>query len=138
MNDTIILTITILLLVAILFVMARTNSRKIPEKKKERIYSKLEEIKMQIENNDAYARRDAIIKMDNLLFKALQIRYKDTFDGIENLKKAKSLFRKDTYQNIWNVHKLRNDIVHDDRDIEYNEAVNAYKIYKMAIYKILQ
>lgn len=93
---------------------------------------------MQIENNDAYARRDAIIKMDNLLFKALQIRYKDTFDGIENLKKAKESFRKDTYQNIWNVHKLRNDIVHDDRDIEYNEAVNAYKIYKMAIYKILQ
>ena len=138
MDSTVILTIVILFLIAILFLMARLNSKRIPEKKKERIFSKLEEIKLQVESEDIYARRDAIIKLDNLMSKALQIRYKNTLNTSENLKNSKAIFRKDVYQNIWDIHKLRNEIVHNDKDIEYDEAINAYKIYKMAIIRILQ
>lgn len=138
MDSTLILTIVILFLIAILFLMARLNSKRIPEKKREKIYSKLEEMKLQVENQDVYARRDAIIKLDNLMSKALQIRYKNTLNTSENLKSAKAIFRKDVYQNIWDIHKLRNEIVHNDKDIEYDEATKAYKIYKMAIIRILQ
>lgn len=135
---TTIITIVILLLVVVLFVMARLNSKRIPKKKKENILSKLEEIKIQVKSEDVYARRDSIIKMDNLLSKALQIRYKNELNSGENLKLAKNLFRKDTYQDIWDAHKLRNEIVHNDKDIEYDDAVKAYNIYKIAITKILQ
>jgi hypothetical protein len=138
MDNTIILTITVLLFVTILFIMARINSTRIPEKKKEKVYSKLEEMKIQAGSDDEYARRDAIIKLDNLMSKALQIRYKNVLSAGDNLKTAKTLFRKDSYQSIWEVHKLRNEIVHNDKDIGYDEAVKAYKVYKMAINRILQ
>ncbi len=138
MDNTILLTISILFLIAILFVMARINSRRVPQKKKEKIYEKLENIKLQVQSEDVYARRDAIIKLDNLLSKALQIRYRNEKNCGDNLKMAKKLFRRDTYQNIWDVHKLRNNIVHKDEDIGYDEAQQAYKTYKMAINKVLQ
>jgi len=138
MDNTVLLTIFILFLIALLFVMARVNSRKVPQKKKEKIYSRLEDIRMQVQSDDVYARRDAIIKLDNLLSKALQIRYRNEKSCGDNLKMAKNLFRKDSYQNIWEAHKLRNSIVHKDEDIGYDEAQQAYKIYKMAINKLLQ
>ena len=138
MDNTVILTVVILLLIAVLFLMARINSKRIPQQKRDKILERLDEIKMQAESDDVYARRDAIIKMDNLLARALQVRYKNTLSSGDNLKSAKTLFRKDTYQNIWDAHKLRNDIVHNDRDIEYDETQKVYKVYKMAINKILQ
>ncbi len=117
--------------------MARINSLKVPSKKKNKIYSKLEDLKIQIEDDDIYARRDAIIKLDNLLSKALQIRYKNDLSCGENLKKAKNLFHRDKYQEIWDIHKIRNEIVHKDKEIGYDTAQRAYKVYKMAINKIL-
>ena len=118
--------------------MARINSRRVPQKKKEKVYLRLDDIRLQVQSEDVYARRDAIIKLDNLLSKSLQIRYKNEKNCGDNLKIAKNLFRKDSYQTIWDAHKLRNSIVHKDKDIGYDEAQQAYKVYKMAINKILQ
>jgi len=138
MDNTLLLTIFILFLIALLFIMARISSTRVPQKKKEKIYSRLEDIRMQVQSDDVYARRDAIIKLDNLLSKSLQIRYRNEKSCGDNLKIAKNLFRKDSYQNIWEAHKLRNSIVHKDEDIGYDEAQQVYKIYKMAINKLLQ
>ncbi len=138
MDNSLILTIGLLLLISVLFVMARLSSSKIPIKKREDIYSKLEELELQCKSEDGYARRDAVIKMDNLLSKSLQIRYKNTLNSGDNLKLAKTLFRKDTYQEIWDIHKLRNEIVHNDKNISYDETQKAYKVYKIAIEKILK
>lgn len=138
MDNQILFTILILSLIAILFVMARVNTLRVPAKKKEKIQSKLEELKVQISRDDTYAIRDAIIKLDNLLSKALQIRYRNDLSCGDNLKKAKKLFRKDKYQEIWDVHKMRNEIVHKDKEIGYDTAQSAYKVYKMAINRIVK
>ncbi|MGI6423004.1 MAG: hypothetical protein ACOX0X_00010 [Candidatus Dojkabacteria bacterium] len=137
MDNPILITVVILALIAILFLMARINTLKIPASKKEKIFKRLEELKIQIEENDGYARRDAIIKLDNLLSQALQSRYRNSNSCGDNLKIAKNLFRKDKYQEIWDVHKIRNEIVHKDKEIGYDTVLHAYKVYKMAISKIL-
>jgi len=138
MENSNLIIILILALISLLFIMARANSIKVPVQKKEKIFNKLEDLKTQTESDDTYARRDAVIKLDNLLTKSLQIRYKNEKSCSDNLKLAKGLFRKDTYQRIWDVHKLRNKIVHKDEDVSYDSAVQAYKVYKMAVEKLLK
>ncbi|MDX9738993.1 MAG: hypothetical protein RBT33_01340 [Candidatus Dojkabacteria bacterium] len=138
MDNSILLTVTIVVLIVLLVIMARYNSKRVPVEKKSKILKKLDDLREQSESDEMYARRDAIIKLDNLLSKSLQIRYSNESSCGDNLKNAKTLFRKDYYQDIWDVHKLRNEIVHKDADVSYDSAQQAYKIYKMAITKILK
>ncbi len=133
MDNQVIITVIILLLVGILFLVAYINSKKIPLRKKERILEKLEELENQTKSTEVYARRDAIIKLDNLLGKALNIRYSNDLTTGDNLKKAKKLFDKQLYQQLWDVHKIRNDIVHNDREISFPETEDMYRIYKLGI-----
>lgn len=133
MDNQVIITVIILLLVGILFLVAYINSKKIPLRKKERILEKLEELENQTKSTEVYARRDAIIKLDNLLGKALNIRYSNNLTTGDNLKKAKKLFDKQLYQQLWDVHKIRNDIVHNDREISFPETEDMYRIYKLGI-----
>ena len=79
MDNQTVITIIILLLVALLFLIAYINSKKIPLKKKEEIFSKLSELENQIKSPDDYARRDAVIKLDNLLAKSLNIKVPELF-----------------------------------------------------------
>lgn len=138
MDNPLLLPIIILVLIVILFIVASINSKKVPEKKKEKLFEKLDELKEQTESNDYIVRRDAVIRLDNLLSKALQVRYRNDISCGENLKMAKSLFIKRNYQEIWDVHKLRNDIVHRDVEVSEQQAKEAYKVYKMSINKILR
>ena len=128
MDNQILFTIITLSLVAILFVLAAANSRRVPKRKRENLYKKLDGLKEQISSDDLFARRDAVIKLDNLLSKALQIRYNNQKSCGDNLKQAGKLFRKDKYQEIWDVHKLRNEIVHKDAEVSKEEVESAYKI----------
>lgn len=127
------ITIIILVLIGTLFLIAYLNSKKIPLKKKERVFEKLEEIESQTKSPDGYARRDAVIKLDNLFGKALNIRFGNDLSSGDNLKKAKSLFDKRLYQQLWDVHKTRNEIVHKDRDVTFAETEEIYRIYKLGI-----
>lgn len=138
MSSQLLITIIILILIAFLFLLTYINSKKVSPKKKEKIYDKLESLESLVKSSDMYARRDAIIRLDNLLAKSLRIKYRNEKTCGENLKIAKNLFTKDLYQNLWDVHKLRNEIVHKDRDIEYEEAVKSYRIYKLGIKRILK
>lgn len=137
MDNAIVFTIFILLLITVLVIFARINSLQVPKKRREKIFKSLNNLEVQIQSEDMYARRDAIIRLDNLMSKSLQTRYRNENSCGDNLKLAKNLFKKDIYQKIWDVHKTRNDIVHKDEDISYDSAQQAYKIYKMAIIKIL-
>ena len=138
MDSSVIITITILSLTLLLFLFAYINSKKIPLKRKEKIYSTLDELEIQINSSEVYARRDAYIKLDNLLNKALQLKYSNTLNCGENLKLAKKLFQKKSYQDIWDIHKIRNEIVHNDRNVSIEEGKSAYKVYKLSIKKILK
>ena len=56
----------------------------------------------------------------------------------DNLKLAKKIFRRNEYNDLWEVHKIRNKIVHDDYDISAEDSKKVYNIYKSAILKILR
>lgn len=138
MDNQILLTILTISLIAILFILAAINSRQVPKRKRENVYKKLEVLKLQSESDDEFALRDTVIRLDNLLTKALQIKMGNQKSCGDNLKKAEKYFRKDKYQDIWDVHKLRNEIVHKDIDVSKEQVKNAYKIYKFSIEKLLK
>jgi hypothetical protein len=138
MNDSLLITILILALITILFLLVASQQGKTSQNKKTKIYDKLYSLKESVGSEETSIRRDAIIKLDNLLSKSLQYRYSNDKNCGDNLKLAKKLFRKNDYQRIWDAHKIRNNIVHNDLDISKQEAIKAYNIYKLSIGKVLK
>lgn len=98
----------------------------------------LEALKAGAASEDLARRRDTIIKLDNILSKSLQYRLSNSGLCGDNLKLIKKRFKKNEYERLWEVHKIRNKIVHDDLDITESEAQEAYKIYNMSIHRILK
>ncbi|KUK76395.1 MAG: transmembrane(s)protein [candidate division WS6 bacterium 34_10] len=138
MSTPLLLTIITLTLIAMIFLLSKMNASKKKGRRKERLLKSLENLKENASSENEFERRDTIIRLDNLLAKALNYRYNNGSSCGENLKKANKLFRKDTYQNLWDVHKLRNDVVHNNRSLSVEESEKAYHVYKMCITKILK
>lgn len=138
MDNSIIITILILVALCLLFLLVAINNQKKTFKKKKRILKNLEDLKVGAYSSNPSERITAIIKLDNLLAKALQYRFSNEKNCGENLKLAKKLFNRPTYEKIWQIHKLRNQVVHDDISITEDEMQEAYKIYNLSINKILK
>jgi uncharacterized protein YutE (UPF0331/DUF86 family) len=138
MDNSLIISITILVLIMLLFVLVSINNRKIDRKKREKLVKEVLALEKGSMSDELAIRRDSIIKLDNLLSKSLQIYFNNDFACGDNLKKADTLFRKREYNTLWETHKLRNKIVHDDYAISKEEAQRAYGVYKRSIIKILQ
>ncbi len=138
MDKALLITILILICIAVLFLLASQNQRQEKQKTISRMLNSLEALKAGAYSDDLARRRDTIIKLDNILSKSLQYRLSNTSLCGDNLKLIKKRFKKNEYERLWEVHKLRNRIVHDDFDITENEAQEAYKIYNMSIYRILK
>lgn len=140
MDTTVILGITvmILILILILFAAVYLSSKRIDSSKKSEIINKIEELRLAVGSLEGSVRRDAIVKLDNLLAKSLQLKYNNTATCGDNLKKAKNLFAKKDYDNLWDAHKIRNNIVHNDYEINEEEAEEVFHIYKSNIIKILK
>lgn len=137
MDSSLYLPLLIVLLVVILFIFVAINGKKIDEKKKKRILEKLQALKEQIYSEELSLRRDGIIKLDNLLSKSLQLYFKNDLQCGENLKQAKRIFKKRLHERVWEAHKIRNKIVHDDYPISLEESKSVFEIYKMSIIKTL-
>lgn len=138
MDNTVIITILILVAIAVLFLMVASGSRKERQKSISRMLNSLEALKAGAYSDDLARRRDTMIKLDNILTKALQYRLINTNSCGDNLKLINKRFKRTEYDRLWEAHKLRNRIVHDDLDVSENEAQDAYKIYNMSIHRILQ
>lgn len=138
MDNSVVITIVILFLVIVLFVLVSLSNNRITEGRKKKILKRLPEIQAFILNPEGAVRRDAVIKLDNLLSKALQYYFKNTNLCGENLKLASKIFKKKEYNDLWEVHKIRNQIVHDDYEVSEEEAKRLYEVYKMSIFKILR
>jgi len=138
MDDPLFLSIIILLLIIVLFVMASLNTKKIDQKKKEKLIKELYFLEKPVNSEELAVRRDAIIKLDNILSKALQLYFKNDSPSGENLKSAEKIFRKREYNRLWEAHKVRNKVVHDDYAVSKEEARNAFLIYKLSVNKILK
>lgn len=138
MDKALIITILILICVAVLFLLASQNQRKEKQKTISRMLNSLEALRAGACSDDIARRRDTIIKLDNILSKSLQYRLSNTSLCGDNLKLIKNRFKKNEYEKLWEVHKIRNKIVHDDLDITESEAQEAYKIYNISIHRILK
>lgn len=138
MDNTLFIPITILALVVILFILVSLNQSKVDTKKKKRLIESLYKLKEFVSSEELAIRRDTIIKLDNLLSKSLQIYFNNDSTCGENLKNATKIFKKRALDSIWNAHKLRNKIVHNDYAITEEESRKAYETYKMSILRILQ
>ena len=138
MDNSLFLSIIILLLIAALFVMASLNTKKIDKKKREKLIKELYSLEKSINSDELAIRRDAIIKLDNILSKSLQHYFGNDASCGENLKSAKKIFRKREYNNLWEAHKIRNRIVHSDYAVSKEEARKVLQIYKLSISKILK
>jgi len=138
MDSSLIITIAILLILSLLFLLVAINNRKDTFKRKARMLKNLQDLKVGAYSTNPSERITAIIKLDNLLTKALQYRFSNEKNCGENLKSAKKFFTKPIYEKIWQIHKLRNQVVHDDILISEEKAQEAYKIYNLSITKILK
>jgi hypothetical protein len=138
MDNAVIITILILIAVAVLFIMVASGTRKERQKSISRMLNSLEALKAGASSDDLARRRDTVIKLDNILSKALQYRLGNTKLCGDNLKLINKRFKRTEYDRLWEAHKLRNRIVHDDLDVSENEAEEAYKIYNMSIHRILK
>ena len=138
MDNSVIITIVILVAICLLFFLAAINTRKKTFKKKGKMLKDLEALKVGSYSSNPSERITAIIKLDNLLAKALQYRFSNEKNCGENLKIAKKLFTRNVYEEIWKTHKLRNQVVHDDMLISEDKMKEAYRIYNLSITKILK
>jgi len=138
MDNSLLLSIIILLLIVVLFVMVSLNTKKIDQKKREKLIKELYSLEKPINSEELAVRRDAIIKLDNILSKSLQLYFKNDSPCGENLKSAGKIFRKREYNRLWEAHKIRNKIVHDDYAVSKEEAREALQIYKLSVNKILK
>lgn len=81
--------------------------------------------------------RDIVVQFDSLLAKALQIRLHNNDTCGENLKRARTILDKSSYEDIWRAHKLRNIIVHDGQTPTDKEFERAVKSFTSTISKLL-
>jgi len=138
MDRSVIITIVILVALCLLFLLAAINNRKKTFKKRARMLRDLQDLKVGAYSSNPSERITAIIKLDNLLGKALQYRFNNEKNCGENLKLARKLFSRPIYEKIWQIHKLRNQVVHDDISISEEKMQEAYRIYNLTINKILK
>lgn len=138
MNTSLIITIILLLAIIILFLFAASPSRRVSASRKAALYQDFARLYSKAESDDSSVRRDGIIKMDNILSKALQYYYSNNEACGVNLKSAKKKFSKKQYNSIWEIHKMRNEVVHNDLDITKDEAQKAFEIYKMSLITLLK
>ena len=128
----------ILLFIGVLFFLVYIAQKNISRGKAKKLLQRLEQLQAGALSSEMSVRRDTVIKLDNLLSKSLQYYFSNTDMCGDNLKLAKKIFRRNEYNDLWEVHKIRNKIVHDDYDISAEDSKKVYNIYRSAILKILR
>jgi hypothetical protein len=105
--------------------------------KKEQIYQQLSECQELI-SGGASERKDCLIRLDVLLGKSME------FAGVkgstvgEKLKNAGELFDRDLYEQLWQGHKLRNRVVHENAPVSGSELKTTVKYFRRAIKRLVK
>ncbi|WKZ31056.1 MAG: hypothetical protein QY318_04425 [Candidatus Dojkabacteria bacterium] len=134
-NLTIVIIVAIIMVGLILYAATSTNR---DNSKKDALLGKAEQLRKLADQPITDSEmRDIIVQFDSLLSKSLQLKLYNSDSCGDNLKKAKSLFNKSSYDAIWKAHKLRNDIVHDGATPNDREFDQAVKSFVAVIYKLL-
>ena len=131
----IILILIFLLLVGLVIYL--NNNTRIDNTLRQKIWDDVLQIKKMVDTKNPLIYRDIIVRLDSLLGKSLRLYYKNTESCGTNLKQARNLFNRDEYDKIWQAHKLRNRVVHENQEISSSELVESYNIISLAIKKLL-
>ena len=96
------------------------------------VISKRQEIESLMQSENIIELNHAVMEADKLVDYVLKKKgYRgETF--ADRLRNAEPYINHDTYQNIWNGHKIRNQIAHDDGQINRNVLTSAVR--KLLIY----
>lgn len=89
-------------------------------------------------SGDQSEKRDSLIRFDTLLGKSLKYAGQRGETTGELLKSARKMFKKEDYDGIWFAHKLRNQIVHESRELRSADLSKAVKYFKLAIRRLLK
>lgn len=93
---------------------------------KSKVQAKLDSIKRRANTSNQASLQQLLIETDKLLDYTLQQRKVKGETLGERLKNAKDLFDRSTYNNVWEAHKLRNQLVHEvDANADARQLKNA-------------
>lgn len=129
MDSSLYITILVLVIILALFLFAASSSKSISKRRRTEILNQLNDIKNNIGLDINSANRDSVVRLDSLLSKVLQVVKGNKLSCGENLKLIKNRVKRDLYNDIWEYHKLRNRIVHENIDVNAEEAKAAYSVY---------
>lgn len=115
--------ILIVLLLAIPLILRKTE---VSETWKKDVRKKVAQLDHQSKSNDAIHLTACIVDADKLMDHVLKSRRVSGETMGERLKNARGLFPRDTYEGIWQGHKLRNKIAHE---IDYRPSVWDLKLH---------
>jgi len=89
-------------------------------------------------SSDISRTKEGIIKFDNLLNRALQVKGFRGQTLSERLKSSQKFFKWEDYSGVWDAHKLRNKIVHEDYNPSGAELKKSVKYFKSVIKKLIR
>lgn len=125
--------VVVLLLVGTL-VLTGTQSKSLVRKE---VYAEVK-ICEDLMSGDYSAKKDCIIRFDTLLNKSLREAGVRGVSVGDKLKNARKLFDRDSYNNLWTAHKLRNRLVHESTRMTDKEMRDAVQYFKLAIRRLLK
>lgn len=132
---TILLVFGLIVVASLALLFGRNNSYK--KEIGAKIWKEISQIETMVKSNQVVSHRDLIVRLDTLLSKSFQLYYNNKDTCGNNLKKSKHLFSKETYQELWEVHKLRNQVVHDNLEVQGKDASKSLLIIKKAVRRLI-
>ena len=92
------------------------------------IIKKRYEVKVMLKSDNNYELRHAVIEADKLVDFILRKKGYGGKTFADRLRNAEGNINHNLYQNIWHGHKIRNQIAHDDSDINKEILIRSAKI----------
>jgi hypothetical protein len=125
----------IALLVAIIVFLEVNSKKSVFSRKKAEALAELESLKIRLKSGEVNETL-CVVQADTIFDKAFSIKTGSTANFGEKLKLYKHLFRKEMYNNIWEAHKIRNKVVHENYTLNKEDATNVINIFKKALYDL--
>ncbi len=137
MNQAIIFVLALVILFGFFIFLSVSNGNK--SFRKERLNdlkSKMFKIKNFHNDINQSEARDLIVQADSIFSKALSIKKYNTSTFSENIKDFKQKLGKELYNEIWQAHKKRNQVVHEQVNVDLSDLKRFLRAYYNGINKI--
>jgi len=106
----------------------KNKKHKLSSDDQKQIILKHREIEKMAESDNMYELRHAVIEADKLVDFILKKKGYNGETFADRLRNAEKDINKNLYQNLWNAHKVRNQIAHDEIKIEISKIKNVIRI----------